>query len=171
MPCDATHERETNRPGRYDTDECRKSIIRDFQLYRVRIDIENFMKHVLHVPDDWRAQWGPAIKKIKADNCFRSHHQRYHGEVERDSPDAREHAFRGPLMDLGYAILDVTSEFPLKTVGPQTAQRTSPSQTSPGATHEKPPSHLQSSESTLVDESCAPGLETDGGFVNTTDVM
>lgn len=141
----ATHERDMNHPGRYDSIEYEESIIQDFQDYRVLIDIEDFIKHVLHIPDEWRTQWGPEIKKIKAENRFRSHHQCHHSDIERDSPSAREHACRGPFMDLGNIVLDVVSEFF--------------------------PSHLQFSESTLVDESSPPGLEPDGGFVKTVDVM
>ena len=159
-----------NRPGRYDSAQDKESIIHEFELYRVLIDIEDFMKHVLHIPDDWKIQWEPMIKKIKTNNRFRFHRQLYHGGIERNSSYAREHAFRGPFMDLGNTILDIASEFPLETAGPKATQRTNPS---PGVTapHKNSPSHLQSSESTLVDELCVPGLKTDGGFVKTVEVM
>jgi len=44
---------------------------------RVFVDFEVFMKHVLHVPDDWKTRWGPAIDAIKANATFGEHHEKY----------------------------------------------------------------------------------------------
>jgi hypothetical protein len=41
------------------------------------------MKRVLHVPDDWRTRWGPAIDAVKADAKFNKHHEKYCGLCEK----------------------------------------------------------------------------------------
>lgn len=44
---------------------------------RVFVDFEVFMKHVLHVPDDWKDAWGPTIEAVKADSDFEKHYGEY----------------------------------------------------------------------------------------------
>ena len=40
-------------------------IIQDFERHRVFVDIEVFMKRVLHVPENRKELWGPTTNKIK----------------------------------------------------------------------------------------------------------
>ena len=49
----------------------------DFKYHRVFVDIEVFMKHVLHVPEDWRELWGETIKNIKCNPAFLFAHLNY----------------------------------------------------------------------------------------------
>ena len=74
---------------------------------RVLVDFEVFMKHVLHVPGDWRTQWGPAIEMTRADPRFQKHHKEYCRRC--DSSVLLEQTFSKPLMETVNAILDILS--------------------------------------------------------------
>ena len=80
-------------------------IYEDFKS-RVFVDFEVFMKHVLHVPDDWKSVWGPAIEAVKADSDFKRHHEEYCNH--RDGLGPRETFYR-PLMNAANAVLEVVS--------------------------------------------------------------
>ena len=41
---------------RYDNPEYERYIIQDFDYHRVFVDIDVFMKHVLHVPENWKEE-------------------------------------------------------------------------------------------------------------------
>ena len=42
---------------RYDSAKYEQYIVQDFERHRVFVDIDVFMKHVLHVPEDWKELW------------------------------------------------------------------------------------------------------------------
>lgn len=44
---------------------------------RVFVDFEVFMKHAMHVPEDWVSAWGPAVEAVKADSSFKEHYGEY----------------------------------------------------------------------------------------------
>ena len=90
-------------------------IYEDFKS-RVFVDFEVFMEHVLHVPDDWRTVWGPAIEAVKADSDFKSHHTEYCNN--RDESGSRE-TFYGPLMTSVNAVQEVASRFMFGDISPE----------------------------------------------------
>jgi len=49
----------------------------DLENQGVFVDIEDFMGSVLHVPVDWRAQWGPVIHTVKRNPDFMKHYLKY----------------------------------------------------------------------------------------------
>ena len=49
----------------------------DLKQHGVFVDIEDFMKSVLHVPADWRARWGPVIRVVKCNPDFTKHYFKY----------------------------------------------------------------------------------------------
>jgi len=63
------------------------------------------MKHVLHVPDDWKTRWGPAIDAIKADATFSEHHEKYCGLCEEKG--TTEEKFYPRLVEVINAALDM----------------------------------------------------------------
>ncbi|KAF9644498.1 hypothetical protein BDM02DRAFT_3272377 [Thelephora ganbajun] len=81
--------------------------IREDLKSRVFVDLEVFMKNVLHVPDDWKTEWGPAIEAVKTDQKFEKHHEEYCQHCGRSS--SQEVSFYKPLMNAANAVLDVLS--------------------------------------------------------------
>ena len=65
------------------------------------------MKNALHVPDDWKTRWGPAIGAVKAHLEF----EKYHEEHRRHCgmPESHKASFYEPLINTAKAVLDVTS--------------------------------------------------------------
>ena len=106
---------------KYDSDDYRQFIRQDFEHHRVFVGMEDFMTTVLHVPDDWRTQWGPAIQEIKVNQTFMDHHGSYTKHC--DTPGSKESAFYAPLVNMVNAILDITSKSPLEYIRPNTPQR------------------------------------------------
>jgi len=81
--------------------------IREDLECRVFVDFKVFMKHVLHVPDDWRAQWESAIKTVRADADFVKHLKEYRKHCNNSS--AQESSFYKPLVAIANTILGVLS--------------------------------------------------------------
>ena len=98
---------DTNQAPKYDITKCEQYIIQDFERHRVFVDIEVFMKRVLHVPENWKKLWGPTIRRIKQDAPFSIAHLNYTHKCETRGIEECE--FYGPLVDMGNAILDVSS--------------------------------------------------------------
>ena len=99
-------EGDTDRVERYKREDYDDYIREDLRS-RVFVDFEVFMKHVLHVPDDWETQWEPAIKAVKADPVFNHHHKEYRQHC--DNSGTQEVTFYEPLTKTANAILDVLS--------------------------------------------------------------
>ena len=57
--------------------------IQAFDSHRVFVDMEFFMEHVLHVPDDWRQEWGDVIEEIKCGNAFVDAHFDYDAQCKK----------------------------------------------------------------------------------------
>ena len=79
----------------------------DFES-RVFVDFEVFMKTVLHVPDNWKDAWGPAIAEVKTDTRFTKCHREYCEKC--DQPGLHEKSFYEPFVDTANAVLTVLSE-------------------------------------------------------------
>jgi hypothetical protein len=114
-------ESDTDLVGKYDSADYEDFILQDFKRHRVFLDIEVFMKHVLHVPDDWKTRWGPMIEKIKTDIDFLAHHNLYCREC--DTPGIAEQTLYKPLVAMGNAILSLASESSSEHTKPRTPQR------------------------------------------------
>ena len=99
-------EGDTDRVERYKRDDYDDYIREDLHS-RVFVDFEVFMKRVLHVPDDWRTQWGPAIEAVKADLDFKNHLKEYCEHCNNSG--VQEVSFYKPLVDIANAVLAVLS--------------------------------------------------------------
>ena len=104
-----------------DTDRDEKFAREDYDDYiredlhsRVFVDLEVFLKSVLHAPNDWKTQWNPAIEKVKANKNFKAHHKEYCQRCEEVG--ALEAMFYDPLMDTANAVLDVVSRPEFKDI-------------------------------------------------------
>ncbi|KAF9642500.1 hypothetical protein BDM02DRAFT_3273448 [Thelephora ganbajun] len=108
-------EGDTDRVDRYDRGDYEEYVREDLNC-RVFVDYEVFMKDVLHVPDDWRTEWGRAIEAVKADAKFNEHHERYCDLCEEAG--TLEKHFYPPLMETANAVLDVVSRSYFKKIPP-----------------------------------------------------
>ena len=97
---------EPAQPQKRTSSKYEEYIAQDFNRHRVFVDMEVFMKHVLHVPDDWEELWGPTIKTIKDDLSFKHSLSKY--LLCCDSPSVTEVNFYEPLVDTANAIFSVT---------------------------------------------------------------
>ena len=105
-----------------DIDKYEQFITQDFERHRVFVDIDVFMKHVLHVPENWKGLWGRTIRGIKRDEAFSTAHWNYYRQCATQG--VKESNFYKPLVDMGNAILDIISkESSDVSVKPQTPQR------------------------------------------------
>ena len=91
--------------GRADYDE----YIREDLGSRVFVNFEVFMTSVLHVPEDWRTTWGPAIEAVKTDSGFKKNLKWYYGRCS--DPDAAEVSFYTFLIRTANAALSVLPRF------------------------------------------------------------
>ena len=110
-----------------DTDRVEKFNREDYDDYiredlrsRVFVDFEVFMKSVLHVPDDWKTAWGPAIEAVKADPDFKKHYEEYCKQCNKFG--SREGPFYAPLMNTANAVLGVLSRSMFDGISPNIPQ-------------------------------------------------
>jgi hypothetical protein len=96
---------DTNESQKYDSATCEEYLIQDLQNHRVFVDIEDFMTHVLHVPDDWEIRWGPTIERIKLNGPFYAAHLEF--TTKCDDQESLEEDLYSPLVGMSNAILDV----------------------------------------------------------------
>jgi len=97
-------EGDTDRVNRYDCRDYEQYIREDLSC-RVFVDFEVFMKDVLHVPEDWKTLWSPAIDAVKTDANFNKHHKKFCGLCEEGG--TLEKNFYPPLMETANAVLEV----------------------------------------------------------------
>ena len=76
-------------------------IAHNLEHHRVFVDIEVFMGHVLHIPDNWRQLWGHTIKRIKLDIAFSTAHREYTHRVPKAT-------LYKSLVDMGNAIIRIS---------------------------------------------------------------
>ena len=99
---------DADRVQKYASAKCEQYIAQDFERHRVFVDMEVFMKSVLHVPKDWRELWGQTIEDIKKDKIFSLAYACYSNQC--DTPGGHEWEFYKPLVEMANAILDFSSE-------------------------------------------------------------
>ena len=120
----ASHEQDldTDYVEEYDDDghEPEPYILRHFKRHRVFVGVEDFMKNVLHVPDDWKTRWGPTIEQVKANKLFQLHHGSYSNRCDISSSE--EEPFYELLIGMLNVILHVTRKSPLGSIKPKTPQ-------------------------------------------------
>ena len=99
-------EGDTDRADKYDRGDYEEYIREDLSC-RVFVDFEVFMKRVLHVPDDWRTQWGRDIEAVKGSTTFDRHRKRYSRLCDEGATQEKE--FYPELVKMANAVLDVVS--------------------------------------------------------------
>jgi len=112
---------DTDQPQKYNSAKYEQYIVQDFERHRVFVDIDVFMKHVLHVPENWKVLWGRTIRRIKRDRVFSTAHWDYSRQC--GTQGVQEWRFYKPLVDMGNAILDFSRASSDSSVEPQTTQR------------------------------------------------
>ena len=112
---------DTDEPETYDSDKYEQYITHDFERHRVFVDIDVFMKHVLHVPENWKDLWGWTIERVKRSKAFSTAHLDYSHLCE--TRGVEEHKFYQPLIKMGNAILDLPKKLLDDSVNPKTPQR------------------------------------------------
>ena len=68
---------DTDKTPKYDSAKYEQYITQDFESHRVFVDIDVFMRHVLHVPENWKELWGRTIRRIKRNIVFSTAHWDY----------------------------------------------------------------------------------------------
>ena len=99
MPKQQPDAEETKKPT---IPEYEQYFIQDFDSHRVFVDMEVFMEHVLHVPDNWKQEWADVIREIRDDRFFARARFKYNAECEKSS--SKEEDFYKPLVDMVNAI-------------------------------------------------------------------
>lgn len=148
--------------------------LRGFKGRLAFVDIEDFMEHVLGVPDDWKTQWGPTIEKIKANTSF----QFYYGSYSNLCLTSKSE--KEPLYELFVVmlntILDATCKSSPEPIGqniPQSYVLNESGNVSGGTLDKTDRSNLTCAQpiqilelkpfhGALIDESCIPRLRKKG---------
>ena len=102
---------------KYDSAKYEQYITQDFEAHRVFVDLEVFMKNVLHVPENWRELWGPTIEIVKRNKAFSAAYLDYCHQCDTEGPEER---FYGPLVDMTNAILGCCNSSSEDCVRPRT---------------------------------------------------
>ena len=112
---------DVDQPQKYACAKYEQYIIEDFERNRVFIDIDDFMKHVLHIPEDWKTSWGRTIRLIKRTPEFTT----AWWDLTRQSgtPGTAEAAFYKPLVDMTNAIVKLCDLPPDDSAEPRTRVR------------------------------------------------
>ena len=107
---------DTNKHKKYDSATYEQYIIKDLEHHRVFVDIDVFMKYVLHVPDDWKKVWGPIIEHIKRTGPFLAAHQDFTGQCDSQGVDEKD--LYQPLVNMNNEILKVSESLKDESVKP-----------------------------------------------------
>ena len=150
-------------------------ISQDFDNHRIFVDIEVFMKSVLHVPENWRKLWGPTIDRIKCHPVFTASHLDY---IEKcGKPSTLESEFYDPLVRMGNAILDFSKQKgdpPTKPITPQRYLRNDHKKISGGVINKLCPDIVTVHEGLLdnIEDKKSNGLEQSAlTWANTLQVL
>ena len=111
---------DTDEEETYDSAKYERYITQDFERHRVFVDIDVFMKHVLHVPEDWEDLWGRTIRRVRRDSVFSKAQWKYYEQC--GTPGVKECDLYGPLIAMGNAILNLSTTSN-DAVIPRTPQR------------------------------------------------
>jgi len=114
-------EHDTDKAQKHDSAKYEQYIAQDFERHRVFVDIDVFMKNVLHVPKNWKKLWGPTINRIKRNKKFSTPHWEYARKC--GAHRTLEEEFYKPLVQMGNAVLDLSESLANKSVKARTPQR------------------------------------------------
>ena len=92
-------------------------LTQDFERHRVFVDIDVFMERVLHVPSNWKEEWGSTIEAVKGDQLFNAAFQDY-SKMCQDG--VLEVKYYQPLVKIANAVFKVTESSPNKSSKPVT---------------------------------------------------
>ena len=70
----------------------------DLEDHGVFVDIEDFMRSVLHIPADWRARWGPVIHAVKRNPDFMKHYLKHRSRHENEYAKPEESHYESLLL-------------------------------------------------------------------------
>ena len=112
---------DTDQAQEYYSTKYDQYIVRDFEHYRVFLDIDVFMKRVLCVPENWKELWGPIIGRIKRDRVFLT--ALWDCSRRCKTQEVQEQRFYKPLVDMGNVILNLSKPSSDDTIKPQILQR------------------------------------------------
>jgi len=76
----------------------------DLEDHGVFVDIEDFMVSVLHVPADWRVEWGPVIHNVKRNPDFMKHYLKHRDRHEKKYTEPKESHYESLLLMNDVAI-------------------------------------------------------------------
>ena len=112
---------DTDRPRKFDSAKYEQYIVEDFERHRVFIDIDDFMKHVLHIPESWKTTWARTIRLIKRKPEFST----AIWDLTRRSGKrgTKEEKFYKPLVNLTNTIVSFSDLPPDDSVEPRTRVR------------------------------------------------
>ena len=117
-PSRGTAARQGQEGGTNGFDACNRAdyeeYIREDLNSRVFVDFEVFLKTVLHVPEDWKTKWKPAIDAVKVDARFKENHETYCELCEKGG--TLEEDFYPSLMGMANAALSVLSRTPFEGI-------------------------------------------------------
>ena len=108
-------EGDTDRAGNYTRGDYDDYIREDLKS-RIFVDFEVFMEHILHVPDDWKTRWKPAIDAIGANKEFESHLEEYFRLC--NDPRSSEKLLYKPLAQISNVALEALSRSKFKSISP-----------------------------------------------------
>jgi len=183
-------------PPKLKSSKYEEYIVQDFERHRVFVDIDVFMKNVLHVPDNWKELWKKTIEDIKRDQAFMNPHLYYCAECA--IPGGQEMRFYEHLVDMSNAILDLSTDESVRPRTPQRYLRNDPKTISCGIITELSPDivaihkdflanggsgsnlswaqplqvmEVKPRDGALVDGSCMPRLKVNGERATTSIAM
>jgi len=99
-------EPDTDRTRERDSVKYEQYIAQDFKRHWVFVDIDVFMKHVLHIPKNWKELWNTTIRYIRRHQNFLLPHWDYAHRCETQR--TKELEFYRPLADMGNAIIELS---------------------------------------------------------------
>ena len=114
-------EADTDQTIKYNREKYEQYIAQDFERHRVFVDIDVFMKHVLHVPDNWEELWGRTIRQIKRDRDFAKAIWDYTRQC--GTQGVQEVTFYNPLVHIANTILKISESSSSDFTKPLTPQR------------------------------------------------
>ena len=106
---------------KYDSAKYEQYIVEEFECHGVFVDIDVFMKHVLHIPEDWGVSWARTIRQIKRDPRFLT----AQWDLTRQGGTRGGHGekFYKPLVDMTNTIIKFSEMLPDDSVEPRTRVR------------------------------------------------
>ena len=107
-----------DQPQEYGITEYEGNTPQDFAHNQVFVDIDVFMAHVLHVPEDWEVSWDSVIRKIKCDSAFLAAHRDF--TRRSGTQGAEEWRPHKSLVDMTNVVVEFSDMLPDAPAKPRT---------------------------------------------------